>query len=67
MFVFGVILVRIQSECAEIHARITPNTDTFEAVVAVLYSFLNLMELVHADVDILFEFRFRFCFKSDNN
>ena len=27
--VFGVILVRIQSECGKIRTRITPNTDTF--------------------------------------
>ena len=31
--VFGVILVRIQSECGKIRTRITPNTDT----VYVLY------------------------------
>ena len=30
--VFGVILVRIQSECGKIQTRITPNTDTFYAV-----------------------------------
>ena len=30
--VFGVILVRIQSECRKIRTRITPNTDTFHAV-----------------------------------
>ena len=30
--VFGVILVRIQSECGKIRTTITPNTDTFHAV-----------------------------------
>ena len=30
---FGVILVRIQSECRKIWTRITPNTDTFYPVV----------------------------------
>ena len=29
---FGVILVRIQSECVKIRTRITPNMDTFHAV-----------------------------------
>ena len=33
MSVFGVILVRIQSECVKIRTRITPNTDTFHAVI----------------------------------
>ena len=32
MSVFGVILVRIQSECRKIKTRITPNTGTFHAV-----------------------------------
>ena len=32
MSVFGVVLVRIQSECGKIRARIAPNTDTFHAV-----------------------------------
>ena len=31
--VFGVILVRIQSECGKIQTGITPNTDTFHAVL----------------------------------
>ena len=29
MSVIGIILVRIQSECAKIRTRITPNRDTF--------------------------------------
>ena len=33
MSVFGVILVRIQSECREIRTRITPNMDTFHTVI----------------------------------
>ena len=33
MSVFAVILVRIQSECRKLRTRITPNTDTFYAVV----------------------------------
>ena len=32
MSVFGVILVRIQSECVKIRTRITPNTVNFYAV-----------------------------------
>ena len=32
LFVFGVILVRIQSEYRKIRTRITPNMDTFHAV-----------------------------------
>ena len=32
MSVFGVILIRIQSECGKIPTRIAPNTDTFYAV-----------------------------------
>ena len=31
--VFGVILIRIQSRYGKIRTRITPNTDTFYAVV----------------------------------
>ena len=31
--VLGVILVRVQSECGKIRTRITPNTDTFYAVI----------------------------------
>ena len=31
VFIFEVILVRIQSECGKIRIRITPNTDTFYA------------------------------------
>ena len=30
--VFGVILVGIQSECGKMWTRITPNTDTFQAM-----------------------------------
>ena len=30
--VFGVILIRIHSECRKIRTRITPNTGTFYAV-----------------------------------
>ena len=30
--VFGVILIRIQSECGKMRTRITPNTDSFYAV-----------------------------------
>ena len=30
--VFGVILVRIQSECGKTRTRITPNTDAFHPV-----------------------------------
>ena len=33
MSVFGVILVRVQSECSKIRTRITPNTDTFWAAM----------------------------------
>ena len=33
--IFGVILVRIQSESEKIRTRITPNTDTFNAVIAI--------------------------------
>ena len=29
---FGVILVRIQSECGKLRTKINPNTDTFYAV-----------------------------------
>ena len=36
MFVFGVILIRIQSECGKIRTRITPNTDTFCVVLSCL-------------------------------
>ena len=32
MYIFGVILVCIHSECGEIRTIITPNTDTFRAV-----------------------------------
>ena len=31
--IFAVILARIQSECGKIRTRITPNTDTFHAVI----------------------------------
>ena len=30
--VFGVVLIRIQSECGKMRTRITPNTDSFYAV-----------------------------------
>ena len=30
--VFGVFLIRIQSECGKIRTRKTPNTDTFQAM-----------------------------------
>ena len=33
MSIFGVILVRIQSECGKIRTRITSNTDTFHVVI----------------------------------
>ena len=39
--VFVVILVRIQSECGKIRTRITPNTDSFQAVFVYLYSTLG--------------------------
>ena len=32
VYVFGVLLVRIQSECGKIRTKKTPNTDTFHAV-----------------------------------
>ena len=35
MSVFGVILVRIQSECEKIQTRITPNMDIFHTVSAI--------------------------------
>ena len=34
MTLFRVILVRIQSECGKLQTRITPNTDTFHAILA---------------------------------
>ena len=33
VFVLGVFLVRIQSECGKIRTRKTPNTDTFHTVL----------------------------------
>ena len=33
MSLFGVVLVRIQSECGKMWTRITPNTDTFHVVI----------------------------------
>ena len=42
--VFVVILVRIQSECGKIRTRITPNTDSFQAVFVYLYSTLGSLE-----------------------
>ena len=40
---FGVILVRIQSECGKIGTRITPNTDTFHAVSAFEFMLLSTL------------------------
>ena len=40
MYVFGVILVRIQSECGEIRIRMTPNTDTFRIVEFTLFNLI---------------------------
>ena len=39
MSIFGVILVRIQSDCGKIRTRITPNTDTFYAVPTLVFFF----------------------------
>ena len=39
--VFGVILVRTQSECGKIWTIITPNTDNFHAVVHKKENFAN--------------------------
>ena len=36
MSVFGVILVRIQSECGKMRTRITPKTDIFYAVFVIV-------------------------------
>ena len=37
--VFGVILVRIQSECRKMRIRITPNTNTIYAVIIAFSDF----------------------------
>ena len=45
MSVFGVILVRIQSECRKIRTRITPNTNTFYAVFP--HAFKVMQSCIH--------------------
>ena len=42
MSVFGVNLVRIQSECGKTRTRITPNTDTFHAVSNPMIGYSNI-------------------------
>ena len=50
LFLFGVILVRIQSECGKMRTRITPNTDTFHAVFFVQIN-LSFLQISYAGAD----------------
>ena len=50
MPVFGVFLVRIQSECGKIRTRKTPNTDTFHALLLVnIFSSTSLNQFTTND------------------
>ena len=52
MSVFGVILVRIHSECRKILTRITSNTDTFYAVLTFeLFKFESFFSNSSLDID----------------
>ena len=52
MSIFGVILVRIQSKCGKIRTRVTPNTETFHAVI----SFLKSSDLtINHDMKLTFQ------------
>ena len=47
MSVFRVIPVRIQTECGKIRTRITPNMDTFHAVIFSIWYLWNLTHFVN--------------------
>ena len=52
MSVFGVILVSIQSKCGKIQTRITPNTDTFHAVYAIVCRKTLLIKISDLDENL---------------
>ena len=50
MFVFGVILVRIHSECGKIRNRIPPNTDTFYVLFLIYTELLAKLKMSNKEV-----------------